>query len=72
MTDVTPYIYKDGNTFYFDPENYTGDSTKSLSIEYEDGDMIKWLWEGQTMTGVLRENGSNVNLFVLESVKVRK
>lgn len=70
MTDVTPYIYKDGNKFYFDPENYTGDASKALSITYEDGDMIKWTWEDQTMVGILREENSSLNLFVIENVNV--
>lgn len=70
MTDITTYIYKDGSKFFFDPENYTGDSSKNLSIEYEDGDMIKWTWEGQTLTGVLRDNGTSTKLFVVEKVKI--
>lgn len=72
MTDISTYIYKDGDKFYFDPENYTGDSNKNLSIEYEDGDMIRWTWENQILTGVLREEGTNVRLFVIENVKIRQ
>lgn len=45
MTDISAFVYKDGDKFYFDPENYSGDTNKSLSIDYEDGDMIKWFWE---------------------------
>ena len=72
MTNISAYIYKDGDKFYFDPENYTGDLTNSLSIDYEDGDMIKWVWESDTMSGVLREEGHNVKLFVIKNVKTLK
>lgn len=72
MTDTSAFVYKDGDKFYFDPENYSGDTNKSLSIDYEDGDMIKWIWEDQKMTGVLREEGHNVKLFVIKNVVVHK
>lgn len=72
MTDISAFVYKDGDKFYFDPENYSGDTNKSLSIDYEDGDMIKWFWENQKMTGVLREEGHNVKLFVIRNVVVHK
>lgn len=68
MTDLSAYIYQDGEKFYFDPENYSGDVDKTLSIQYEDGDMIKWLWEGVKMSGILREEGYNMNLFVIRNV----
>lgn len=68
MTDISAYVYKDGNKFYFDPENYTGDISKNLSIDYEDGDMVKWIWEDKKMSGVLREEGHNVKLFFIEKV----
>ena len=69
MTNTTSYVYKDGNKFYFDPENYTGDISKNLSITFEDGDMIKWEWEGVKMSGVIREETPNVKLFVVDKVK---
>jgi hypothetical protein len=69
MTDISSFIYKDGDKFYFDPENYTGDSSKSLSIEYEDGDMIRWSWKDESYIGVLREDLTNVKLFNIENVK---
>ena len=69
MTNTTAYVYKDGNKFYFDPENYTGDISKNLSITFEDGDMIKWEWEGTNMSGVIREETPNVKLFVIDKVK---
>ena len=72
MTDISSFIYKDNERFYFDPENYTGDSTKSLSIKYEDGDMVRWNWEGTKMSGVLREEGYNMNLFVIQKVTIHQ
>lgn len=72
MTDLSAYIYKDGDKFFFDPENYSGDATKSLSITYEDGDMIKWVWEEVRMSGVIREENRNLNLFVIENVVILK
>jgi hypothetical protein len=72
MTDLSAYIYKDGNKFYFDPENYSSDLNKNLSIDYEDGDMIKWTWEDTKMSGVLREENKNIKLFVIKNVTILK
>lgn len=72
MTNISAYVYKDGDKFYFDPENYSGDTTKNLSITYEDGDMIRWEWEGTKMSGVLREESYNLKLFVIEKVQIHK
>lgn len=72
MTDLTAFVYKEGDKFYFDPENYTGDIDKNLSIEYEDGDMIKWVWEDQKMAGTLRSESNNIRLFVVKNVIVIK
>jgi hypothetical protein len=69
MSNLTAYVYKDGDKFYFDSENYS-DSGPSLSIDYEDGDMIKWTWEGKKMTGILREEGRNLGLFTIENTMV--
>ena len=68
MSDLTPYIYEDGPNFYFDSENYN-DPTHQLSIKYEDGDMIKWKWNGKRMTGILREEGINLGLFKINHIK---
>lgn len=72
MTNISAYVYKDGDKFYFDPENYSGDTTKNLSITYEDGDMIRWEWEGTKMSGILREESYNLKLFVIEKVQIHK
>ena len=67
MTDLSAHVYKDGNKFYFDPENYTGDHTNTLPLDYEDGDMIKWKWENSLLCGTIREEYSN-KLFVIKNV----
>jgi hypothetical protein len=67
MTNITPYVYKDGNQFYFDTENYD-EKQQILSIKYEDGDMVKWIWENKKMTGILRETGYNLGLFIIDNV----
>lgn len=72
MTNISAYVYKDGDKFYFDPENYTGDINKNLSISYEDGDMVKWDWEGTRMSGVLREESRNLKLFLINKVQTHK
>lgn len=71
MSNLSAYVYKDGDKFYFDSENYT-DKIQSLSIDYEDGDMVKWFWENKKMTGILREKGHNLGLFVIENVVVHE
>jgi hypothetical protein len=68
MSNLSSYVYQDGDKFYFDSENYGGTEAQ-LSIKYEDGDMIKWSWEGKKMTGVLREEGYNLGLFRIEDVR---
>lgn len=70
MTNITRFVYKDNNNnFYFDPENYTDEVSNQLTISYEDGDMVKWTWEGKTMMGTLREEGRGLGLFKIEGVK---
>ena len=72
MTDISAYIYEDQNKFYFDPENYTGDANKTLHLQYEDGDMIKWTWDNKILSGILREEGYKLNLFVIQNIKIIK
>jgi hypothetical protein len=69
MTNLSAFVYKEGDRFYFDPENYSGDVTKNLSISFEDGDMIRWEWEGKKMYGVLREPTEGINIFHITNVK---
>lgn len=71
MTNISAYVYKDGDKFYFDSENYTDNLSTTLSIDYEDGDMVKWIWENKKMMGVLREEGRNLGLFVIEEIAIQ-
>jgi hypothetical protein len=68
MTNISDYVYKDGDNFYFDSENYTDNVHKNLTIDYEDGDMVKWVWENKKMMGILREEGRNLGLFAIVDV----
>jgi hypothetical protein len=68
MSDLTGFVYKIGEVFYFDSENYI-DEGRQLTIQYEDGDMIKWTWENQKMIGTIRQEGYDLGLFSIENVK---
>lgn len=70
MSNQTNNVYKDGDKFYFDPEIYTENALRDSSMEYEDGDMIKWTYEGKRMTGTLRQVGYRLDLFHIEDVAV--
>jgi hypothetical protein len=70
--DLSSYIYLDDNHYYFDPENYTDEGRSSLTIDYEDGDIIKWKMDNKKFIGVLREVGVNLNLFRIENVSILK
>ncbi len=55
MSNITKWVYKDGDSFYFDPENYETDTSLSdCTLDYEDGDGVRWVWEDKKMYGVLR------------------
>lgn len=71
MTNISAFVYKDGEEFYFDPENYSENIEAGLSVNYEDGDLVKWTWEGQTLLGTLREVGRDLGLFAIENVSVK-
>jgi hypothetical protein len=65
--DLSSYITKDGNFFYFDlVDSSTG--TAISTIDYQDGDIIKWTWDNKKMLGKLRYAGTH--LFVIENPKV--
>ena len=70
MIGLASFIYKDGEDFYFDTENYNQNSLKSLSIQFEDGDIIKWVWDDKRMNGVLRKVGMSEDLFIIKNVEV--
>jgi hypothetical protein len=68
MTDISQHVYKEGDKFYFDPEIYSDGIADKLSIDYEEGDMIKWEWENKKMLGTLRQVGHEVGLFLIQNV----
>jgi len=70
MSSQSNNVYKDGNKFYFDPEIYTENALRDSSMEYEDGDMIKWVHEGAKMTGILRQVSHNSDLFEIQDVAI--
>lgn len=67
MSDATAHIYVEGGKFFFDSEVYTQDGPTKM-LDYEDGDMIKWVWEGKKMTGTLRNENADLGLFAVERV----
>lgn len=69
MIDLSLYITKDGDHYYFDTEHSidTEPLLPPLEIEYEDGDIIKWKWDGKKMFGTLRYIGPK--LFKIEKIK---
>ena len=68
MINLSKFIFNENGKFYFDPENYSNEKENELSISFEDGDMIKWEWEGKKMYGTLRSENKSLNLFLLEKV----
>lgn len=70
--NLADFIYKEGDRYYFDTENYTDENSIKLSLDYEDGDRIMWKADGVKHSGVLREMGTNNGLFLLEKVTVVK
>jgi hypothetical protein len=51
--DLSKYISKDNETFYFDPEEGT-DNAPPLLIAFENTDIIKWVWEEKKLKGKLK------------------
>lgn len=72
MNNLSKFIFNDNGKFYFDPENYSNEKENELYMSFEDGDMIKWTWEGQKMYGTLRAENRNLNLFLIEKVGIIK
>jgi hypothetical protein len=68
MSDLTEFVYKVEDKFYFDSENYSENGTP-LTLKYEDGDMIKWIWENKKMMGTIRQQGYDLGLFYIENVR---
>jgi hypothetical protein len=65
--DLSKYISKDNDKFYFDPEENTEEGVKALPLVFESGDVIKWNWEDKKMIGKLQCIANN--LFSLNNVR---
>jgi len=66
--NLADYIYKDGEEFFFDTENYSEQNVLGLSLDYEHGDRIIWKWDNKRYSGVLRSLGTSNSLFQLEKI----
>lgn len=64
---MTRHVYTENGKFFFDSEVYAEDGPQKM-LDYEDGDMIKWIWEGKKMSGTLREENIDLGLFSIEGV----
>ena len=67
VNNLAKYITKDGDSFFFDAAEFLEEGA-GQGIDYEDGDTVKWIWEGKRMFGVLRQAGYNV--FTIKKVAV--
>ena len=72
MSDLSSFITKEKDTFYFDIGEVDKNDSRIDGIEYQPGDIIRWRWEGKKYTGTLRQMGYNNDLFVLQNVTERK
>ena len=70
MKDLSKQVFEENGVFYFDTEVYNVDEVNNNTIDFEDGDCIKWYWEGKKMMGTLRETPGSVGIFKLENTKV--
>jgi hypothetical protein len=70
MLNLSEFIYKDGDQFYFDLECYSDGThlTIDKSLQFENGDTIKWNWEGNKMFGTLKKFSQNEELFLITNV----
>ena len=70
MINLSNFIYKDGDQFYFDLECYNEGDHLSIdrSLRFQSGDNIKFFWEGKKMFGTLRHFGQNEELFIIVNV----
>ena len=68
--NLNQYIYKDGDNFYLDTEGYDENQINKLSIDFDEGDLIRWTWEGKKMMGTLQRVNYNGDLFLLKNISV--
>lgn len=67
MGNLSSHVYTENGKFYFDTEVYSEDGPQK-ALDYEDGDMIKWFWEGKKMSGILRQSNADLGLFSIENI----
>ena len=66
MLNVDSFIVKEGNTFYFDLEDYNSKS----DITIEDGDSIRFIYQSERYTGKVVTIGTKKNpAFILQNIK---
>lgn len=69
MLNPESYIAKDGNVFYFELEEYNS----KTDIPLEDGDTIKFTYDGTRYLGKVSTIGSNKNTsYILEILRELK
>lgn len=65
MLKLDSYITKDGNTFYIELEEYNQKS----DFPIEDGDTIKFTYEGEKYMGNIVCVGSKIKSYIIEILK---
>jgi len=68
--DISKFVYREENSdaFFVDTEDYTEESQHLQG--YEDGDMVKWMWDNEKYFGTLRNYGTvNSGVFVIFDAK---
>ena len=64
------YIYKDGDKFYLDTESYEQGVPTKISLDFDNGDLIKWNWEEKRMMGTLQRISHDGDLFLIKNATV--
>jgi hypothetical protein len=68
--EISKHVYKDtvSEAFFVDIEDYTENGYRLQG--YEDGDIVKWEWEGIRYIGTLRHYGCSTNgIFIIKDAK---
>lgn len=71
-SDVTKYVFKEqeeSNIFFVDVEDYT--EARDHLRDYEDGDVVKWVWENNQYLGTLRAyGGTQTGIYIIKDAKI--
>lgn len=66
--DLSAYIVKEKENFYFDPSDEI--DQRFSDIRYQDGDKILWKWEGKKYCGILRKlHYCDTSVFLVQKVQ---